>query len=190
MIWTVPNILTFARLAAVPAVALALLAVGGPSGRLLAFWLFVAASLTDFIDGYLARRLDQSSELGRMLDPIADKLLVMIALVALVADGTITGLDIAAALIIIAREVLVSGIREFLGERGKGHLVRVSMAAKVKTTLQMLALASLMLVGALGGGTAEAMVAQVGHALLWIAALLTVYTGIEYLRAALANLDK
>jgi len=116
--WTVPNILTLARIGAIPLVIAGLM-VGGDTFRWVACGVFVAACLTDFFDGYLARVLEQQSEFGRFLDPIADKLLVAALLLVLTASGEISGLSVIAAVIILCREIMVSGLREFLA----GHQV-------------------------------------------------------------------
>lgn len=177
---TLPNILTVGRVLAVPLLIICLYA-GGDTARWLAFGIFVSASVTDWLDGYLARRWSQESALGTMLDPIADKLLVAAALFMLVADGTIAGLHTLAAILILAREVLVSGLREFLA--GHGVKVPVTQLAKVKTLLQMCALA-LLLAAPVG---AEQAAMPAGLAALWLAALLTIWTGAGYLRVALAH---
>jgi cardiolipin synthase len=169
-----PNILTIARIVLILPFAL-LFFVPGAEARWAALALLVIASLTDWLDGYLARRLNQGSALGRMLDPIADKLLVLAALMLLVATGTIAGWGIAAALAILLREIAVSGFREHLGPLGV--VVPVSRLAKWKTTLQLVALILLI---------APLPVAQeTGLAALWIAAALTLVTGWGYLRATL-----
>jgi CDP-diacylglycerol--glycerol-3-phosphate 3-phosphatidyltransferase/cardiolipin synthase len=180
---SLPNLLTYGRIAAVPLMAAAFLLVEGDDRRWLAFGIFVAASLTDWLDGYLARIWKQQSALGRMLDPIADKLLVGTAIILLVHDGTIDKVTVWAAMIILAREILVSGLREFLAELNVR--VHVSRLAKWKTTLQMVALGVL-----LAGPAGEAMVSGVlaaGGALLWVSALLTLWTGTGYLRAAVRS---
>jgi len=155
----------------------------GDQRRWIALAIFVAASVTDWLDGYLARVWQQQSMLGRMLDPIADKLLVGAALILLVQDGTISGASVWAALIIMSREILVSGLREFLIELNVR--VHVSRLAKWKTTLQMVALGFL-----LAGSAGERLVPGVmlmGTALLWLAALLTIWTGGGYLTAAIRS---
>lgn len=178
-----PNVLTWARIAAVPALVAGLLLVEGDSGRWLAFWLFVAAAVTDWLDGYIARAWEQQSTLGRMLDPIADKLIVGAALMMLVHDNTIHGWDIWAAIIILCREILVSGLREFLASLNVQ--VHVTQLAKWKTGVQMVALAVL-LAGPAGDkvvpGTTLA-----GLALLWLAAVLTLWTGYDYLKAGVRH---
>ena len=189
--WSVPNLLTYARIVAVPLVVLCFYLEGELQTqerssdwvRWLALGIFVAASITDFFDGYLARAWDQSSSLGRMLDPIADKLLVAACLLLLSADGTIAGWSTWAAIIILSREILVSGLREYLAELKVS--VPVTQLAKWKTTLQMVAIGFL-----LAGPAGEAilpMSRQIGLTLLWMAALVTLYTGYDYFRAGLKH---
>ncbi len=178
-----PNILTFGRIAAVPALVACLYFLKGDLARWSAFALFVLAGITDWLDGYLARAWEQQSTLGAMLDPIADKLLVGSALMMLVYDGTIGQISIWAAIIILCREILVSGLREFLAELNVK--VRVSMLAKWKTTVQMVALAVL-----LAGPAVEKYVPgaeATGIALLWLAAVLTLWTGYDYLKAGVKH---
>ena len=138
---SLPNVLTYARIAAVPALVACFMLIEGETGRWAAFWLFVVAAITDWLDGYLARRLEQQSTLGRMLDPIADKLIVGAALIMLVHDRTIDGVSMWAALVVLCREILVSGLREFLAELNVK--VHVTALAKWKTAVQMVALACL-----------------------------------------------
>ncbi|MFA5948873.1 MAG: CDP-diacylglycerol--glycerol-3-phosphate 3-phosphatidyltransferase [Hyphomicrobium sp.] len=178
-----PNVLTYARIAAVPALVTCLLLVPGDGGRWAAFALFVAAAITDWLDGYLARAWEQQSTLGRMLDPIADKLIVGAALVMLVHDNTIDGSSIWAAIVILCREILVSGLREFLAELNV--LVRVSQLAKWKTGVQMVALAVL-----IAGPAGEKILpgtTNMGLMLLWLAAGLTFWTGYDYLKAGIRH---
>lgn len=180
---SLPNVLTYARIAAVPALVACLMFVEGEAGRWAAFWLFVAAAITDWLDGYLARRLEQQSTLGRMLDPIADKLIVGTALLMLVADNTIAGANVWAAVIILCREILVSGLREFLAELNVK--VHVTQLAKWKTTVQMVALAVL-----LAGPAADKIfpsITETGLVFLWVAALLTLWTGYDYLKAGISH---
>ena len=139
---SLPNVLTYARILAVPALVACLLFLKGDTARWSAFVLFTAAALTDWLDGYLARAWEQQSTLGGMLDPIADKLIVGAALMMLVYDNTINGMSIWAAIVILCREILVSGLREFLAELNVK--VRVTQMAKWKTTVQMVALAFLL----------------------------------------------
>jgi cardiolipin synthase len=180
---SLPNLLTYARIVAVPAVVFCSY-IPGDAGRITALIIFVAAAITDFFDGYLARAWQQQSALGRMLDPIADKLLVAASLLVLVADGTIAGWSLWAAVIILSREILVSGLREFLG--GVAVSVPVSRLAKWKTTFQMVALAFLLIGPA--GEPLFAYTMEVGLSLLWLAAILTLYTGYDYFRAGFRHL--
>ena len=182
-VWSLPNILTYLRIVAVPAVVAAFY-IEGDAGRWLAFGLFAAASITDYFDGYLARLWKQQSTLGRMLDPIADKLLVSVCLLVLTYYGTIGGFSLWAAVIILMREIFVSGLREFLADLKVS--VPVTRLAKWKTTFQMVALGALILAGALPDWQ---WVHQVGLACLWVAAGLTVVTGWDYLRVGLKHMD-
>jgi CDP-diacylglycerol--glycerol-3-phosphate 3-phosphatidyltransferase/cardiolipin synthase len=180
---SLPNVLTYARILAVPALVGCLTLLKGDAARWSAFGLFVAAAVTDWLDGYLARAWEQQSTLGRMLDPIADKLIVGTALLMLVHDNTINGWSIWAAVVILCREILVSGLREFLAELNVK--VHVTQLAKWKTAMQMVALAVL-----LAGPAADKIVPNItlsGLAFLWIAALLTLWTGYDYLKAGVRH---
>ncbi len=180
---SLPNVLTYARIVAVPLLVACLYFLEGDIARWSAFGLFVAAALTDWLDGYLARVWEQQSTLGRILDPIADKLIVGATLLMLVHDQTIANLNVWAAVIILCREILVSGLREFLAELNVK--VHVSQLAKYKTALQMVALAVL-----LAGPAAEKMfpgTTSFGLIILWLAALLTLWTGYDYLKAGLRH---
>jgi cardiolipin synthase (CMP-forming) len=180
---SLPNILTYGRIVAVPVLAGVLFFGTGETSRWLAFAIFVAACLTDWLDGYLARIWEQQSNLGRMLDPIADKLLVGATLLMLVYAGTVGGWSIWAALIILSREILVSGLREFLAELNVK--VHVTQLAKWKTAAQFVALAMLLV-----GPAAEGILpgtTQTGILLLWAAALLTLLTGYDYLKAGIRH---
>jgi CDP-diacylglycerol--glycerol-3-phosphate 3-phosphatidyltransferase/cardiolipin synthase len=177
---SLPNVLTYLRILAVPAVALCLILIPGDTGRWWALAIYVAACITDWLDGYLARAWRQHSLLGRMLDPIADKLLVGTTLLMLTHDNTIGRTNVAAAVIILCREILVSGLREFLAELNVK--VHVTQLAKWKTTLQMIAL-GILLAGPAGDKLVPGVTVS-GLALLWVAALLTLWTGYDYLRAA------
>jgi len=180
-----PNILTYARIAAVPVVVACMygsnILQGGLWLRWVALAVFIAAGVTDILDGYLARSWGQQSTLGRMLDPIADKLLVSSSLLMLAAEETIHGWTLLAAVVILCREILVSGLREFLAE------LRVSLPvtrlAKWKTTVQLVAIGFLIANDA--GDRIVPGVTEIGIALLWISALVTLYTGWDYLRAGL-----
>lgn len=177
---SLPNVLTYARIAAVPAVLLCLMLIPGNSGRWWALLVYVAACITDWLDGYLARVWQQQTTLGRMLDPIADKLLVGTALLVLTHDRTIDGVHVGAAAIILCREILVSGLREFLAELNVR--VHVTQLAKWKTTMQMIALG--ILVAGPAGDQLIPGVTATGLAMLWAAALLTLWTGYDYLKSA------
>jgi CDP-diacylglycerol--glycerol-3-phosphate 3-phosphatidyltransferase/cardiolipin synthase len=177
---SLPNVLTYLRILAVPAVAMCLFLIPGDAGRWWALGVYVAACITDWLDGYLARAWRQQSTLGRMLDPIADKLLVGTTLLMLAHDNTIDRLNVAAAVIILCREILVSGLREFLAELNVK--VHVTQLAKWKTTLQMVAL-GILLAGPAGDKLVPG-VTLAGLTLLWVAALLTLWTGYDYLKAA------
>ncbi len=177
---SLPNVLTYLRILAVPAVVLCLMAIDGTDGRWWALAVYVVACLTDWLDGFLARVWHQQSALGRMLDPIADKLLVGTTLLMLTSDNTISGVHMVAAVIILCREILVSGLREFLAELNMR--VHVTQLAKWKTTVQMIAL-GVLLAGPAGDKILPGITAT-GLAMLWVAALLTLWTGFDYLKAA------
>ncbi|MBV9331810.1 MAG: CDP-diacylglycerol--glycerol-3-phosphate 3-phosphatidyltransferase [Alphaproteobacteria bacterium] len=187
-----PNALTILRIALVPVFAIAF-ALPGNTSRLIAFSVFCIAGASDILDGLAARRLNAASSLGRMLDPIADKILVGVALMMLVAERTVdqfsltTGLSsllkLVPALIILIREILVSGLREFLGQAAVG--VPVTFLAKIKTTLQMIGIGA-MILGPIADGIVPGAMA-LAYILLWVAAALTVYTGWAYMRAGIAH---
>jgi cardiolipin synthase len=176
-IYSLPNILTYGRILAVPLVV-ACFYIPGDTFRWVALALFISAAVTDFFDGYLARIWDQQSPLGRMLDPIADKLLVAAVLLMLAGDETIAGFSLVAGVIILSREILVSGLREVLAERQVR--VPVTQLAKWKTTLQLFALG--FLIAGPAGDKIFPFTTFTGISLLWAAALLTLYTGYDYLR--------
>lgn len=183
--FNIPNLLTYGRILTVPLIVLCFFFEGrlqsSDAARWSALFLFVMASVTDYLDGYLARIWQQTSNIGKMLDPIADKLLVSACLLLLAADsdGTIAGWTLWAAIIILCREILVSGLREYLAALKVS--VPVTQLAKWKTTLQMFAIAFL-----LAGPAADKLVpytTQMGIVLLWISAIVTLYTGYDYFRA-------
>lgn len=184
---SLPNILTYGRIIAVPLVVMCFFVEGSlqssDASRWTALAIFAIASITDFFDGYLARIWQQTSTIGRMLDPIADKLLVSACLLLLAADGTIAGWALWAAIIILCREILVSGLREYLAELKVS--VPVSQLAKWKTTAQMVALAFLLAGPA--GDKVMPYITEIGIGLLWISAILTLYTGWDYFRAGLKH---
>lgn len=182
---SLPNILTYGRILAVPALV-ACFFVSADWGRWLAMWIFIAAGVSDFLDGYLARAWQQQSAIGKMLDPIADKLIVAAALLMLAADQTIAGWSLWAGVIILCREILVSGLREFLGQLAVS--VPVSQLAKWKTMVQMVAIGFLLAGSA--GDKIWPYTTLFGLSLLWIAAVLTLYTGYDYLRATASHVMK
>ncbi len=179
-----PNILTLSRILAIP-VVVGFMLLEGPLGHWLALAAYAFACVTDFFDGYLARIWRQQSALGQFLDPIADKLLVAAVLLILVAQGTIDHITILPAAVILCREILVSGLREFLAQVRVS--VPVSRLAKWKTTLQMLALGFLIVNGA-GPDFGFLTTTGIGIVGLWIAAVLTLVTGYDYLRAGLRHM--
>ena len=181
MLKKIPNILTIGRIIIVPFFVLAFY-LPGFYGDLTACVLFVIASFTDFLDGMLARMMGEESKLGELLDPIADKIIVATALILLVMSGTIKHYEVIAAIIILTREILISGLREFLA---KGQVkLPVTNLAKLKTFLQMVAIA-LLLTGETGNkilNFQDYNAQTIGIILLWLSAFLTLYTGYEYLR--------
>jgi len=187
---SLPNILTFTRIAAIPLVVGCVFAQSILDGPLWLRWLalavFIAAGVTDFLDGYYARIWDQQSALGRMLDPIADKLLVASCLLMLAAENSIHGFTLWAAIVILCREILVSGLREYLA--GLRVSVPVTKLAKWKTTVQLVAIGFL-----IAGEAGEAILpptTMIGIVLLWISAIFTIYTGWDYFRAGIHHLIK
>ena len=180
-----PNILTYARIAAVPVVVGLLYWQSIFGGALWLRWvaltIFIAAGVTDFLDGYFARIWGQQSSLGRMLDPIADKLLVASCLLMLAAENSIHGWTLLAAVVILCREILVSGLREYLAELRVS--VPVTWLAKWKTAGQLVAIG--FLIAGEAGDRILPQTTQVGVVLLWLSALLTLYTGWDYMRAGL-----
>jgi CDP-diacylglycerol--glycerol-3-phosphate 3-phosphatidyltransferase len=217
MQWNIPNTLTFLRLLAAPGVAVMFLYFHRPWADWFALTLFVGAAITDWFDGYLARLWKQESKFGAMLDPIADKAMVVIAIMVLTGYNGMNAWLILPATVILFREVFVSGLREFLG--AKAGLLKVTKLAKWKTTLQMVAIAVLFLgtgleylngvamqgmtpdqyLEAVAAGLADPIRAcgktdcasyanRAGLVLIWIAAILTAMTGFEYFTKALPHL--
>ena len=178
----IPNILTIGRIIIVPIFVLSFY-IPGIVGDLVPFFLFVLASFTDYVDGLLARLYKEESKLGELLDPIADKILVSAALVLLVMNGIIKNYEVIAAIVILTREILISGLREFLAKR-KESALPVSSLSKFKTFMQMLAIA-LLLTGDTGNkiiNFQDYNAQTIGIILLWVSAFLTIYTGYDYLR--------
>ena len=195
---SLPNILTLSRIFAIPLLAFLLWWPGWETGYLAAFVLYCAMGITDYFDGMLARSSGTVSKLGIFLDPIADKIMVASVILVLAAQGVLTGpyvgdMHVIAGLIILVREIAVSGLREFLG--GLQVSVPVSRLAKWKTTFQMIALGSLILGQGLPrwtvmiGEVSANVPHTVGLTTLWAAAVLTVITGWDYLRVGLKHMD-
>ena len=185
---SLPNILTYGRIAAIPVVVGCIYAQSILDQPLWLRWLavaiFIAAAITDYLDGYYARIWNQQSAFGRMLDPIADKLLVASCLLMLAADGIIHGWSLWAAIVILCREILVSGLREYLAALRVS--VPVTKLAKWKTTVQLVAIGFLLAGPA--GDVVVPVVSMIGLALLWASAILTMYTGYDYFRAGIHHL--
>ena len=198
---SLPNILTYARIAAIPVVVGCVYGQSIMDGPLWLRWIalavFIAAGVTDYLDGYYARIWDQQSAFGRMLDPIADKLLVASCLLMLAAEETIRGWSLLASVVILCREILVSGLREYLAELRVS--VPVSRLAKWKTTWQLVAVG--FLIAGEAGDRFFAMasglpftqqetpvVTNIGLTLLWLSALVTLYTGWDYMRAGVRHM--
>ena len=217
MTWTLPNILTILRLLAAPAVAVMFLYFTRPYADWFALILFVSAAITDWFDGYLARSLKQVTKLGTMLDPIADKAMVVIALMVIVGYSSMSPWLVLPATVILFREVFVSGLREFLGDTA--GTLKVTQLAKWKTTAQMVAIAVLfaqgvfehyfgmsvigmdndIVIGILDGREEDVHglmwkysgMIWAGHAgvwLLWLAATLTLITGVDYFKKSIPHL--
>jgi cardiolipin synthase len=202
--FALPNLLTYGRIAAVPLVVASMywsdILQGGLWLRWVALAIFIAAGVTDILDGYVARTSGQQTAFGRMLDPIADKLLVSSCLLMLAADGTIRGWSLWAAIVILCREILVSGLREYLAELRVS--VPVTRLAKWKTTLQLVAVGFLIAAQAgdmvlppwvlehrfVLGDEVFPVATTIGLVLLWVSALLTLYTGWDYFRAGAQHL--
>ena len=186
MMTDLPNLLTLSRIAAIPLIV-ALVAVRHPAADLAACVVFSAAAITDYFDGRIARGRRQTSDLGRMLDPIADKLLVGATLMMLAGMGRLPGFSLYPAVVILLREILVSGLREYLAGIRIG--LPVTKLAKWKTGFQMGALGTLLA----GDSSAQLLhlsflpVSSIGEAMLWVAAALTLFTGWDYLTAGLRH---
>ena len=185
MLSSLPNLLTLSRILAVP-ILVALMWTTGAYEWLAAFIVFCIAGLTDYLDGYLARAQGTVSKIGVFLDPIADKIMVAAVIVMLVDSGIVHGLAVVAALIILLREIIVSGVREYLATLQVS--LPVSALAKWKTAFQMIALGALVLAGSADHFLPQLPVLRIGLASLWIAAALTLITGYDYLRVGLKHM--
>jgi len=183
MFWTLPTLLTWARIVAIPLiVGVFYLPLDAATRNLVATVMFVVFALTDWLDGYLARKLNQTSSFGAFLDPVADKFLVCASLLVLVH---LSRADVFVALIIIGREIAISALREWMAQIGASRSVAVHMLGKVKTTVQMVAIPFLLFDGSLFGVLDTRVW---GTALIWIAAVLTVWSMVYYLRKALPEI--
>ena len=177
--WTIPTLLTLTRIAAIPLIAgLFYLPIDNALRNLLATVMFVVFALTDWLDGYLARKLNQTSAFGAFLDPVADKFLVCASLLVLVHLGRV---DVLVSLIIIGREIAISALREWMAQIGANRSVAVHMLGKLKTTMQMVAIPFLLYDGFLFGVIDTA---ALGFVLIWIAGILTVWSMVYYLQKA------
>ena len=195
--FALPNALTILRIVLVPIFAIAFV-MPGEAARLIAFAVFVIAGVSDWLDGFAARKLKAGSDFGRMLDPIADKVLVAVALMMLVAEGTFTQvkpngmlslLRLVPALIILSREILASGLREFLA--GTRVSVPVTAIAKIKTAVQMVAIGAMILTPVADSfvpGIPSMTYSALAYILLYVAAALTVYTGVVYFRNGMRHI--
>lgn len=181
--WTIPNMLTLSRILVIPILMIGFY-MDQPLGSWVAGIVFAFAGITDFFDGYLARSSGTVSKIGKFLDPIADKLMVGAVIILVVAFDIVDGLHIIAAVIIMCRELLVSGLREFLA--GEQVDVPVSLVAKWKTAFQMIALG--VLCWAPAGDSLGFHATDIGLTTLWFSAVLTLYTGYDYLRAGLKHM--
>ena len=181
MKFKIPNILTIGRIIIVPIFVLTFF-LPGFFGDLIPFFLFILASFTDYLDGLLARIFKEESKLGELLDPIADKILVSTALLLLIMNGTIKNFEVIAAIIIITREIIISGLREFLA---KGKIsMPVTSLSKLKAFIQMFAI-SVLLTGDFGNkiiNFQDYNAQTIGIILLWLSAFLTLFTGYDYMR--------
>ena len=181
-IYTIPNIITFIRIFLIP-IILYLLFSENPNIVLIAGLLFIVSSVSDYFDGYLARTLNQSSKLGTLLDPIADKLLIASVIVVLVDTGVISNIHVVPAIIILLREIAISGLREFLAKLNTD--MPVSKLAKYKTTFQMVSLSILII--SLGFELND-LLWNIGLVTLWIAAIITLVSGYNYMVKGLKHI--
>lgn len=184
MLSSIPNMITLGRIIAIPGIV-ALFYLDSPLGQWLACGLFTIAALTDFLDGYLARAWSQQSAFGKFLDPVADKLLVAATILLLAGFGQISGSTLLPAVVILCREIVVSGLREFLAGVAIG--IPVTKLSKWKTALQMVAIGFL-IVGQHGPEFIPTR--AIGEWCLWIAAIITLCTGYDYLRSGLKHIDR
>jgi CDP-diacylglycerol--glycerol-3-phosphate 3-phosphatidyltransferase len=181
--FTIPTLLTWARIVAIPLiVGVFYLPIDSQLQNLIATAVFVLSAITDWFDGYLARRLNQTSSFGAFLDPVADKLLVCASLLALLHLNRV---DMFVALIIVGREIAISALREWMAQIGAGKSVAVHMIGKLKTTAQMVAIPFLLLDGILFGLINTR---AIGHVLIGLAAILTIWSMVYYMQKALPEI--
>ncbi len=180
----IPNALTIFRLIAALIIAWPFLLFDAQVAAWIAFIIFVAAAITDYLDGYLARKWNQTSALGKMLDPIADKVMVLIILCVINAVSGLNWAILLPTTLIFFREVLVSGMREYLGDKAKG--LAVTQLAKWKTTMQMIAISAVLLSSALQSTA----LFNISIVLIWTAMILTIITGIDYAKKTLSILEE
>ena len=173
----IPNIISMLRVLIIPLLVFTILSTS-KNLNLLALIFFVIASLTDYFDGFLARRMSIESDFGRMLDPIADKLLIICTLIALMINETIVGISLIPAFIIISREIFISGLREYYSSQENNIKINVSYLGKLKTAIQMLSLALLIL--SLSFGENQFNIFFFGITMIWLAMILTVISGYQY----------
>ena len=183
MFWTLPTLLTWARIVAIPLiVGVFHLQIAPAHQNLLATALFITVALTDWADGYLARKLNQTSSFGAFLDPVADKFLVCAALLVLLEQHRV---DALVALVIVGREIAISALREWMAQIGASRSVAVHMLGKLKTTVQMVAIPFLLFDGRLFGFLDTALW---GTWLIYLAAVLTIWSMVYYLQKALPEI--
>ena len=183
LFWTLPTIMTWTRIVAIPLiVGVFYLPIAEPMRNLIATLMFIVFAATDWLDGYLARKLDQTSAFGAFLDPVADKFLVCASLLVLVH---LQRTDVFVALIIIGREIAISALREWMAQIGAGKSVAVHRIGKIKTMVQMLAIPFLLYNGVLFG---EIDTGRWGHWLIWLSAVLTVWSMVYYLQKAIPEI--
>ncbi|RMX03588.1 CDP-diacylglycerol--glycerol-3-phosphate 3-phosphatidyltransferase [Corticibacter populi] len=183
MFFTIPTLLTWSRIIAIPVIVLVFyLPLGTSQANIIATLLFIAFAITDWLDGYLARKLGQTSAFGAFLDPVADKFLVCATLLLLVH---LQRIDVFVALIIIGREIAISALREWMAQIGASRSVAVHMIGKLKTTAQMVAIPFLLYDGPIG---TLFHTAHIGLVLLWIAAVLTIASMVYYMRQAMPEI--
>jgi len=185
----IPNILTLGRICAIP-ILIVTFHYEGNKFVWLSLAIYFLASVSDYLDGYIARKMNMQSNFGRLLDPIADKLIVSTVIILLVKNDIISGWHIIAAIVILCREILVSGLREFLAKttESKEDLLPVTYLSKIKTAIQMLALG--FLIGAPAAATTILPYCQpIGIVMLWIASVITMYTGYQYLDKGLRIIE-